>query len=172
MNNLPSTSWAISPMAICQQRSKYRSVRFRPGRHSDPLRASDLASVRSHRQSLQTHPPCAAYAATGTTEQTFTLEGSLEDSKGSVGADDFVWRPGGNIHVAHAPNAAMFISIFNVRTAFSMVRSFSLPPKNAGGAGATFRRQSPWTGKRRLALMTTADGARLSDLLAWHFAQL
>jgi hypothetical protein len=113
MNNLPSTSWAISPMAICQQRSKYRSVRFRPGRHSDPLRASDLASVRSHRQSLQTHPPCAAYAATGTTEQTFTLEGSLEDSKGSVGADDFVWRPGGNIHVAHAPNGAMFISVFN-----------------------------------------------------------
>ena len=37
-------------------------------------------------------------------EQTFMLEGSLEDSEGSVGAGDFVWRPGGNIHVAHAPN--------------------------------------------------------------------
>jgi anti-sigma factor ChrR (cupin superfamily) len=46
-------------------------------------------------------------------EQTFMLEGSLEDSEGSVGAGDFVWRPGGNIHVAHAPNGATFISVFN-----------------------------------------------------------
>jgi len=36
-------------------------------------------------------------------EQTFMLEGSLEDSEGSCGAGDFVWRPGGNVHVAHAP---------------------------------------------------------------------
>ena len=35
-------------------------------------------------------------------EQTFMLEGSLEDSEGSVAAGDFVWRPGGNVHVAHA----------------------------------------------------------------------
>jgi anti-sigma factor ChrR (cupin superfamily) len=46
-------------------------------------------------------------------EQTFMLEGSLEDSEGSAGAGDFVWRPGGNIHVAHAPFGATFISIFN-----------------------------------------------------------
>jgi quercetin dioxygenase-like cupin family protein len=36
-------------------------------------------------------------------EQTFMLEGSLQDSEGSCGAGDFVWRPGGNVHVAHAP---------------------------------------------------------------------
>jgi anti-sigma factor ChrR (cupin superfamily) len=46
-------------------------------------------------------------------EQTFMLEGSLQDAEGSVGAGDFVWRPGGNIHVAHAPNGATFISVFN-----------------------------------------------------------
>jgi quercetin dioxygenase-like cupin family protein len=46
-------------------------------------------------------------------EQTFMLEGSLEDGEGRCGAGDFVWRPGGNIHVAHAPDGAMFISIFN-----------------------------------------------------------
>jgi anti-sigma factor ChrR (cupin superfamily) len=46
-------------------------------------------------------------------EQTFMLEGSLEDAEGSCGAGDFVWRPGGNIHVAHAPFGATFISIFN-----------------------------------------------------------
>ena len=37
-------------------------------------------------------------------EQTYMLEGSLEDAEGSCGAGDFVWRPGGNIHVAHSPN--------------------------------------------------------------------
>jgi hypothetical protein len=46
-------------------------------------------------------------------EQTFMLEGSLEDAEGSCGAGDFVWRPGGNIHVARAPNGAMFLSVFN-----------------------------------------------------------
>jgi quercetin dioxygenase-like cupin family protein len=46
-------------------------------------------------------------------EQTFMREGSLEDAEGSVGAGDFVWRPGGNIHVAHAPHGATFISVFN-----------------------------------------------------------
>ena len=46
-------------------------------------------------------------------EQTFMLEGSLEDAEGSVGAGDFVWRPGGNIHVAHAPNGATFLAVFN-----------------------------------------------------------
>jgi len=46
-------------------------------------------------------------------EQTFMLEGSLEDAEGRCGAGDFVWRPGGNIHVAHAPNGATFLAVFN-----------------------------------------------------------
>ncbi len=46
-------------------------------------------------------------------EQTFILEGALEDAEGSCGAGDFVWRPGGNIHVAHAPRGATFLAIFN-----------------------------------------------------------
>jgi anti-sigma factor ChrR (cupin superfamily) len=46
-------------------------------------------------------------------EQTFMLEGSLEDAEGTCGPGDFVWRPGGNIHVAHAPNGATFLAIFN-----------------------------------------------------------
>jgi anti-sigma factor ChrR (cupin superfamily) len=45
-------------------------------------------------------------------EQTYIVEGSLEDAEGSCGAGDFVWRPGGNIHVAHAPNGALVLSIF------------------------------------------------------------
>ena len=45
-------------------------------------------------------------------EQTYMLEGSLEDAEGSCGPGDFVWRPGGNIHVAHAPHGATFLSVF------------------------------------------------------------
>ena len=46
-------------------------------------------------------------------EQTFMLEGSLEDAESRCGAGDFVWRPSGNIHVAHAPHGATFLAIFN-----------------------------------------------------------
>jgi anti-sigma factor ChrR (cupin superfamily) len=45
-------------------------------------------------------------------EQTYMLEGSLEDIEGKCGPGDFVWRPGGNVHVAHAPNGALLLSIF------------------------------------------------------------
>ncbi|MDW9788495.1 hypothetical protein GOB29_28610 [Sinorhizobium meliloti] len=46
-------------------------------------------------------------------EQTYMLEGSLEDDEGKCTANTFVWRPGGNKHVARSPNGAVFISIFN-----------------------------------------------------------
>jgi anti-sigma factor ChrR (cupin superfamily) len=46
-------------------------------------------------------------------EQTFMLEGSLVDHEGTVTAGNFVWRPGGNTHVARAPEGAVFLSIFN-----------------------------------------------------------
>ena len=54
-------------------------------------------------------------------------EGSLEDAEGRCGAGDFVWRPGGNIHVAHAPNGAMFLSVFNRPNRFFEGRSFLRP---------------------------------------------
>ena len=45
-------------------------------------------------------------------EQTYVLEGSLEDEEGACTAGNFVWRPGGNRHVAHAPNGAVILSVF------------------------------------------------------------
>jgi len=45
-------------------------------------------------------------------EQTYMLEGSLEDVEGSCNAGGFVWRPGGNTHVARSPNGAVFLSFF------------------------------------------------------------
>lgn len=45
-------------------------------------------------------------------EQTFVLEGSLEDEQGAVTAGNFVWRPAGNTHIAHAPNGCLSVSFF------------------------------------------------------------
>jgi len=45
-------------------------------------------------------------------EQTYVLEGSLADDEGEVRAGDYVWRPKGNRHVAHAPNGALVLSFF------------------------------------------------------------
>lgn len=45
-------------------------------------------------------------------EQTYVLEGSLEDEEGVAGPGDFVWRPPGSRHDAHSPNGAITLSIF------------------------------------------------------------
>ena len=45
-------------------------------------------------------------------EQTYILEGSLDDEQGSATAGNFVWRPAGNTHIAHAPNGCLSISFF------------------------------------------------------------
>jgi anti-sigma factor ChrR (cupin superfamily) len=46
-------------------------------------------------------------------EQTYVLEGSLEDDEGACSQGNLVWRPGGNKHIAHSPNGAVILSIFN-----------------------------------------------------------
>jgi anti-sigma factor ChrR (cupin superfamily) len=45
-------------------------------------------------------------------EQTYVLSGSLKDDEGECGPGEYVWRPGGNRHIAHAPHGAVFISFF------------------------------------------------------------
>jgi anti-sigma factor ChrR (cupin superfamily) len=45
-------------------------------------------------------------------EQTYVMEGYLEDAEGRCGPGEFVWRPAGNTHVARAPEGALFLSIF------------------------------------------------------------
>ena len=45
-------------------------------------------------------------------EQTYVLEGSLADDEGEVRAGDYVWRPKGNRHIAHAPHGALVLSFF------------------------------------------------------------
>jgi anti-sigma factor ChrR (cupin superfamily) len=43
-------------------------------------------------------------------EQTFVLEGSLDDEEGSCTAGNFVWRPAGSAHVATAPKGALLLA--------------------------------------------------------------
>ncbi len=45
-------------------------------------------------------------------EQTYVLEGSLEDDQGVCTAGNFVWRPPGSRHEARCPNGATFIVFF------------------------------------------------------------
>ncbi|MBC5767848.1 cupin domain-containing protein [Ramlibacter albus] len=46
-------------------------------------------------------------------EMTYMLEGDLTDHEGSCTPGNFVWRPGGNRHIAHSKGGAVFLSIFN-----------------------------------------------------------
>ena len=45
-------------------------------------------------------------------EQTWVLEGTLEDEEGIATPGNFVWRPAGNRHNAHSPNGCLVLSIF------------------------------------------------------------
>ena len=45
-------------------------------------------------------------------EQTYVLEGSLEDHECAVTAGNFCWRDAGSIHVAHAPKGALVLAMF------------------------------------------------------------
>ena len=45
-------------------------------------------------------------------EQTFVLEGAIEDHEGVCGPGQFVWRPAGNRHEATAPNGAIILGFF------------------------------------------------------------
>ena len=45
-------------------------------------------------------------------EQTYVLEGRLLDYHGEVTSGNFVWRPAGSRHAAHAPDGALLIGIF------------------------------------------------------------
>jgi anti-sigma factor ChrR (cupin superfamily) len=45
-------------------------------------------------------------------EQSWVLEGSLVDHEGEVTAGNYVWRPAGSRHVAHAPDGALVLGFF------------------------------------------------------------
>lgn len=45
-------------------------------------------------------------------EQSFVLEGSLVDDEGVATAGNYVWRPAGSTHEAHAPKGALVLSFF------------------------------------------------------------
>ena len=45
-------------------------------------------------------------------EQTYVLEGTLEDDEGVAGPGDYVWRPPGSRHEARSPTGGLMLSIF------------------------------------------------------------
>jgi anti-sigma factor ChrR (cupin superfamily) len=51
-------------------------------------------------------------------EQTYVIEGSLDDAEGSCTAGNFVWRPAGTRHEAYAPTGNLCLAIFQVPNKF------------------------------------------------------
>jgi anti-sigma factor ChrR (cupin superfamily) len=45
-------------------------------------------------------------------EQSYVIEGSLVDHEGECTAGNFVWRPAGSRHDAHAPNGCLVLGFF------------------------------------------------------------
>ncbi len=45
-------------------------------------------------------------------EQSFLLEGSIEDDEGECTAGNFVWRPAGSRHAARSRNGALVLAMF------------------------------------------------------------
>jgi quercetin dioxygenase-like cupin family protein len=61
-------------------------------------------------------------------EQTYVLEGSLEDHEGKCGPGQFVWRPAGNQHEAIAPNGAVLLGFFLKPNRFAYGEKFFTEP--------------------------------------------
>src|SRR5579859_1559223 len=61
-------------------------------------------------------------------EQTFVIEGSLEDHEGKCGPGQYVWRPAGNQHEAVAPNGAVILSFFMKPNRFAYGEKFFTEP--------------------------------------------
>jgi anti-sigma factor ChrR (cupin superfamily) len=57
-------------------------------------------------------------------EQTYLIEGTIEDDEGICRPGEFVWRPGGNTHVAHCPNGAVILSFFTKPNRFFAGQKF------------------------------------------------
>jgi anti-sigma factor ChrR (cupin superfamily) len=61
-------------------------------------------------------------------EQTYVIEGSLEDHEGRCGPGQFVWRPAGNQHEAVAPNGALLLGFFLKPNRFAYGEKFFTAP--------------------------------------------
>jgi len=61
-------------------------------------------------------------------EQTYVIDGSLEDHDGKCGPGQFVWRPAGNQHEAVAPKGAVLLSFFLKPNRFAYGEKFFTAP--------------------------------------------
>ena len=51
-------------------------------------------------------------------EQSWVIEGTLQDHEGSVTAGNFVWRPAGSRHVASSPDGCLVLGFFQKPNTF------------------------------------------------------
>src|SRR6266705_3038843 len=70
-------------------------------------------------------------------EQTYVIEGSLEDHEGKCGPGQFVWRPAGNQHEAVAPNGAVLLGFFLKPNRFAYGEKFFTEKERELARGAS-----------------------------------
>jgi anti-sigma factor ChrR (cupin superfamily) len=61
-------------------------------------------------------------------EQSFLLEGSIEDEEGECTAGNFVWRPAGSRHVARSRHGALVLAMFLAPNRFFPAASVQTRP--------------------------------------------
>jgi len=94
--NVPAMPWEASPFPGIQFKTLYADAES--GMSTLLVKMAPGAVIPLHEHTA--------------IEQTYVLEGSLEDDEGQCFAGGFVWRPGGNIHEAVSPSGALLLSIF------------------------------------------------------------
>ena len=51
-------------------------------------------------------------------EQSWVIEGTLQDREGAVTAGNFVWRPAGSRHIANSPDGCLVLGFFQKPNTF------------------------------------------------------
>src|SRR5262249_28884824 len=108
-------------------------------------------------------------------EQTYVLEGTLEDHEGVCTAGQFVWRPAGNQHEARAPNGALILGFFVKPKRFAYGENFFTEP---GERWVSFAARVPPSAGRMVAMawlapVTLSGGrVRLEPLSPRHCHEL
>lgn len=102
----PTASRYVNPNDLPWEQTRFPGVEFKT-LLLDPANGMSTSLVRfAPGASLPDHEHVHV-------EQTYVLEGSLEDDEGACTAGNFVWRPPGSRHAAHAgPQGCLALGIF------------------------------------------------------------
>ena len=107
----------VDVVGMSWERTKFPGIEMKV-LYTDP--ASQMSTIL-FRMAAGAEVPLHEHTAV---EQTYVLEGRLIDHEGQCTEGNFVWRPGGNRHVAVAPEGALLLSFFLKPNRFALGQRF------------------------------------------------